>query len=246
MIRAPLAVSLLALAAPGHASVLDQHNDSGITGGTSVGVVGTAVDQSAAQTIEVGIAGRLDRVELYIYADGVLSSQLTLDLVPVTPGGLPDSSVVLASAGLTPSPSGLQWVSFDVSSAALAVVEGEALALVLHSAQHLDQGQYVVEGTADRYAGGASFVRSFSGPWSPIPNYDLMFRTYVTPGTAACYPNCDGSTAAPALNVQDFTCFLTRFASNDPYANCDASTQAPVLSVQDFSCFLTKFAAGCP
>jgi hypothetical protein len=61
-----------------------------------------------------------------------------------------------------------------------------------------------------------------------------------------CYANCDGSTTAPILNVQDFACFLNRFASADPYANCDHSTAPPVLNVQDFSCFLNAFAAGCP
>ncbi len=63
--------------------------------------------------------------------------------------------------------------------------------------------------------------------------------------TVLCYPNCDGSTAAPALNVGDFACFLQRFASGDPYANCDRSTAAPVLNVADFTCFLQRFAAGC-
>jgi hypothetical protein len=63
---------------------------------------------------------------------------------------------------------------------------------------------------------------------------------------AACYPNCDGSTATPILNVQDFACFLNAFASGDSYANCDGSTAIPVLNVQDFACFLNGFAAGCP
>ena len=31
-----------------------------------------------------------------------------------------------------------------------------------------------------------------------------------------CYANCDQSTAAPALNVADFTCFLQRFAAGCP------------------------------
>jgi hypothetical protein len=62
---------------------------------------------------------------------------------------------------------------------------------------------------------------------------------------AACYANCDGSTATPALNVLDFACFLNAFASEQAYANCDESTTAPVLNVQDFACFLNKFAAGC-
>ena len=67
----------------------------------------------------------------------------------------------------------------------------------------------------------------------------------IGPG-AACYPNCDSSTVAPILNVNDFSCFLNKFAAGDPYANCDGSTTAPVLNVNDFSCFLNRFAAGCP
>jgi hypothetical protein len=61
-----------------------------------------------------------------------------------------------------------------------------------------------------------------------------------------CYPNCDDSTAAPALNVADFTCFLQAFALSDAYANCDGSTAAPILNVADFTCFLQKYASGCP
>jgi hypothetical protein len=60
-----------------------------------------------------------------------------------------------------------------------------------------------------------------------------------------CYPNCDGSTAPPVLNVADFGCFLNRFAAGDPYANCDGSTVPPVVNVLDFSCFINLFAAGC-
>jgi hypothetical protein len=61
-----------------------------------------------------------------------------------------------------------------------------------------------------------------------------------------CYANCDGSTIAPVLNVNDFICFQNRFAAGDSYANCDGSTIAPVLNVNDFICFQTQFAAGCP
>ncbi|MEX2218366.1 MAG: M14 family zinc carboxypeptidase [Phycisphaerales bacterium] len=63
---------------------------------------------------------------------------------------------------------------------------------------------------------------------------------------SACYPNCDGSTTAPALNVADFSCFLGRYAAGEAWANCDSSTVPPVLNVADFSCFLTRYAAGCP
>jgi hypothetical protein len=61
-----------------------------------------------------------------------------------------------------------------------------------------------------------------------------------------CYANCDASTLPPVLNVNDFTCFLNKYAANDPYANCDASTIAPVLNVNDFTCFTNRYAAGCP
>jgi glucose/arabinose dehydrogenase len=62
----------------------------------------------------------------------------------------------------------------------------------------------------------------------------------------ACFANCDGSTAPPALNVADFTCFLNNFAAGKASANCDLSTTAPILNVADFTCFLNRFAAGCP
>jgi glucose/arabinose dehydrogenase len=61
-----------------------------------------------------------------------------------------------------------------------------------------------------------------------------------------CPANCDGSTSAPVLNVNDFVCFQSRFAAGDCYANCDGSTSPPVLNVNDFVCFTSIFAAGCP
>jgi hypothetical protein len=70
-------------------------------------------------------------------------------------------------------------------------------------------------------------------------------RVYYTVN-APCYPNCDGSTTSPILNVLDFSCFLNKFAAGDSYANCDQSTSDPVLNVLDFSCFLNAFASGCP
>jgi hypothetical protein len=74
-------------------------------------------------------------------------------------------------------------------------------------------------------------------------------------GSSQCYANCDQSTVAPILNVEDFTCFINRFAEAQAlpheqqighYANCDGSTIAPVLNVEDFTCFINAFAAGCP
>jgi hypothetical protein len=63
---------------------------------------------------------------------------------------------------------------------------------------------------------------------------------------APCYANCDGSSIAPFLTVNDFVCFQSRFAAGDSGANCDGSTGVPVLTVNDFVCFQSSFAAGCP
>ena len=67
-----------------------------------------------------------------------------------------------------------------------------------------------------------------------------------SPGSTPCYANCDASTLSPVLNVNDFSCFLNRYAAGNPAANCDGSTIAPVLNVNDFTCFINKYAAGCP
>ncbi len=67
-----------------------------------------------------------------------------------------------------------------------------------------------------------------------------LTRVYVCPA------NCDGSTTPPVLNVNDFSCFLNKFAAADTSSNCDCSTTTPILNVLDFSCFINEFAAGCP
>jgi hypothetical protein len=69
---------------------------------------------------------------------------------------------------------------------------------------------------------------------------------YGDAGVTPCYANCDGSTIAPILNVNDFTCFLNNFAAGLSSANCDGSTLPPVLNVVDYTCFLNAYAAGCP
>jgi hypothetical protein len=166
----------------GHAlaGAIDQHNDGPLSGGTSIGVIGAAVNQSAAQVFTVGLEGRLDRMEAYFYVGGAPTSPLVLEVHPVS-GGVPGAAV-LASGLASPAPAGLQWVSFDLNAANLSIAPGQQLAMVVWSAQDLTRGEYDVEGSHDVYAGGASFYRSFSGPWMPINDYDLMFRTYVAAG----------------------------------------------------------------
>jgi hypothetical protein len=86
---------------------------------------------------------------------------------------------------------------------------------------------------------GGSFTSAGGVPANNIARY----------GPRECFPNCDGSlnaSACPTLNVQDFTCFLQRYAAGDQRANCDASATAPTLNVADFTCFLQRYVAGCP
>src|ERR1051325_7176577 len=130
----------LSLARAALAGALDQHNDGPISGGTSIGAIGTALSQSAAQTLTVGLPGILDRVEMYIYADGTPGFPLVLKVVPVA-AGQPDDSTILPTASLTPAPTGLQWVSFNVAPSQLPVAPGQQLALILLSQQHLDRSE---------------------------------------------------------------------------------------------------------
>jgi hypothetical protein len=101
-------------------------------------------------------------------------------------------------------------------------------------------------------APGGNARAFFNGAWIDCQDCDharqdmaFIVRGTVAGGTPPCYANCDQSTVAPVLNVQDFACFLNRFAAGESAANCDQSTAPPVLNVQDFSCFLNSFAAGC-
>ena len=61
----------------------------------------------------------------------------------------------------------------------------------------------------------------------------------------SCYANCDRSSTAPYLNVNDFACFLQRYAAGDLYANCDGSAAAPAVNFGDFMCFMQRYADGC-
>ena len=54
-----------------------------------------------------------------------------------------------------------------------------------------------------------------------------------------CYPDCN---ADGLLNLADFGCFTTKFATGDPYADCNG---CGINNLADFGCFVTKFALGC-
>jgi len=74
----------------------------------------------------------------------------------------------------------------------------------------------------------------------------LQVGGQVQIGLPSCYVNCDASTIVPWLNINDFACFLNRYANGDSYANCDFSSVPPILTVNDFICFQNRYASGCP
>jgi hypothetical protein len=107
-------------------------------------------------------------------------------------------------------------------------------------------GESATIGVQGGPAGGANNFLQYSFNTAGSVTNGLVLSIVQQGGPAVCYANCDNSTTVPVLNVQDFTCFLQRYAAGDSYANCDASTTPPTLNVQDFTCFLQRYAAGCP
>jgi hypothetical protein len=55
-----------------------------------------------------------------------------------------------------------------------------------------------------------------------------------------------GQGCGPAPVTQDYAFRIRGEKVSACYANCDNSTTAPVLNVEDFTCFINKFAQGCP
>jgi hypothetical protein len=149
-----------------------------------------------------------------------VNAMLTIDSASGTPGLY--ASKTFSAAGSTPETSVVRW-------------DGRAWATV---AGGFDAGITALStlGAGSLYAGGSFLSAGGQPSW---------FLAGLAPCPAPCYANCDGSTTAPTLNINDFTCFLNLFAAGDPRANCDRSTVSPALNVTDFICFLNQFAAGC-
>ena len=107
---------------------------------------------------------------------------------------------------------------------------------------------YSIDSGGGTTSGGAFEVSGTIGQpdaSGPLPGGIFEITGGFWVGTTSCYANCDGSTAPPILNINDFQCFLNKYATGDPYANCDQSTSPPTLNANDFQCFLNKFAIGC-
>jgi len=175
-----------------------------------------------------------------VNASGVISSPLILEIRDAT-GGFP-SDFVLASLDITPSPIGLQWITVDFSLAPPSVVRGQQIALVLRSDQDLTRGEYDAEGSHDLYAGGASFVRNGAGPWTTINDYDLTFRTYVSP-LACCTGDYNGDDIWG--DDSDIEAFFACLAGDCcPRCNADFNCDRDVATDADIMSFFRVLAGG--
>jgi hypothetical protein len=140
-------------------------------------------------------------------------------------------------AGLTPASNlarwdGASWSALGAPGQGVYGASGEVRALA-----SLDDDRSGPHPTT-LYAGGDFLFTSRGPSWYLAP--------FTLCGPTTCYANCDHSTTPPILNVADFLCFQSQFASNNPAANCDASTTPPILNINDFLCFQSAFARGCP
>jgi hypothetical protein len=165
--------------------VLDQENDfvSGVADSTLGNV------SEVGQTFTVGVDGTLDRVEVLMFRLGGIFEPTADPTIHIyqTSGGLPDgaplASVVIPKALVPYNIAG--FVSFDVSSAALPVHDGDVLAFGISTSSSV--GPYFLLVAADNYAGGDSVNRLLNPPGGPpdpwqLPNapfQDHGFRTFV-------------------------------------------------------------------
>jgi agmatine/peptidylarginine deiminase len=167
-------------------------------------------------------------------------------------GGLSPTALVHAPNGgeaLTPgSPYMIRWISDDDAGVSnvdllLSTDGGQTFPTVIAS-QVADTGSFMWAPPPVNTAHAR--VRVVARDGAGNTGFDASDNDFTIGAPPACYANCDQSTAAPILNVNDFICFQNRFAAGDSLANCDQSTTPPVLNVNDFICFQGQFAAGCP
>ncbi len=124
--------------------------------------------------------------------------------VDVHPQGINDAGVVVGYAGYDPNLSGTHhafvWDALRGTRDLNALAQGVPAGFILDRALEVnEQGWIIGDGHyGPNWGSSRAWVLR---PLSPAP---------------ACYANCDDSTAAPVLNVADFTCFLGRFAAGCP------------------------------
>ena len=192
--------------------------------------------------------GRLVTSEWVVWLSATARFQTLSVILPTDPVSAYGSNATATYRQMTPDPvinAGLP-ISFQFPLDSYAGTEGLAPARSGATTYYSSEGAPGVVGLTG-WARGSGSVFSFSTTCGPTQLADANFGRLLanvmsaTP-SASCYPNCDGSTSTPLLNVNDFVCFQTSFAAANLYADCNHDT---LLNVNDFVCFQASFAAGC-
>lgn len=208
----------------------------------------TTAGAPASISISVPDSFTVATVVCAIYVPHPFQGDVVLTLSHVESG----RSAVLVDRPYVPQ-SPLGFAAADYGAAGVMFVLDDAAASVYDSPAVLPPGIGAVSGTWKPQAALGVFAGdTAAGTWRLTATDGALGDTgslvglkLTLSGSGLCYPNCDGTTAQPFLNILDFSCFLNKFAAADTYANCDGSTLPPALNILDFSCFINKFAAGC-
>lgn len=136
------------------------------------------------QTFTVGVAGTLDHIDVLMFRLGGIfdpTGDPVMRVYSVT-GGFPSGSPLATTTipELLVPLNNAAMVSFDLSSAGIAVNPGNILAFSITAASGV--GPYFLltdQGQSIEYAGGQAVI-SFGGPWQFLsPPQDHGFRTFV-------------------------------------------------------------------
>jgi hypothetical protein len=153
-------------------------------------------DLAAAQTFTVGLAGRLQRVDLLVGKVGTPAGPLILELRP-TVAGVPaeDAGSVIASRTVPEAEIvGGDYVVLDLAGAAVEVSPGDVFAIVARSPQSgtsIDGDIYTTTWDAGgAYAGGLAYFQAFDPAWQmglgeDGLSLDFGFHAYLDCSTAA-------------------------------------------------------------
>lgn len=154
--------------------------------------------QVQSQTITFGHAGRLTRIETFLFGLGGSSSTIPLPLhyvlVPVTTAGVPDDSqpaVALGqfSLGFTHLSTNGQWISVDLRPFNIIVQKDQTLSWAWGGPARGVGGGGLWDGSsANGYARGQNFSKATgiglpgqSGGWTIEPNSDRTFKAHLEP-----------------------------------------------------------------
>lgn len=162
--------------------------------GAAIGTIGPQLTFQTFQSFTVGVAGVLDRLEIFVDEDGTPTENLIIEVFAGTdPLGSALASVTLSPSAIPTSPS---LLGIDLSAAALAVSVGDLFGFRLSSQQDFtgNVNEYLTFGSSGGgYAGGAG--RQICASCEANPPWDFYFRTFVEteavsvpePGTLALF-----------------------------------------------------------